>query len=116
MLPQQRITSSLSRSVAFLLFEVLEQSCEFLNLQEIKLAECQHQASYMYILCRGALGRAKSATACITPLHVAGENNIGHLTVSTRTAKPPDLIPCQIFRLYRHEKKKMESTNWDEPE
>ena len=89
MAPQQRITSSLSRSVAFLLFKVLEQSYELVNLQEIKVAACQHQASYMYILCRGALGRAKSATACITPLHVAGENNIGHLAVSTQTAKPP---------------------------
>ena len=31
----------------------------------------------MYSPCRGAPGRAKSATACITSLRVVGENNIG---------------------------------------
>ena len=31
----------------------------------------------MYSLRRGAPGGAKSTTACITSLHVAGENNIG---------------------------------------
>ena len=32
---------------------------------------------YMYSSCRGATGEAKSASACITSLCVAGKNNIG---------------------------------------
>ena len=35
----------------------------------------------MYSLCRGALGGAKSATACIMSFCVADENNIGRFYV-----------------------------------
>ena len=54
----------------------------------------------MYRSCRGVLGGGKSATACITSLHVPGENTGFNLAVSNPTAKPPNLIPRQIFRLY----------------
>ena len=43
-------------------------------------------------------GGAKSASACITSLRIVGENK--DLAVSTQTAKPPNLIPRQLFRLY----------------
>ena len=43
---------SLSWSVADS-HEVLKQCNAFVNLQEIKLVACQHQASYMYSSCRG---------------------------------------------------------------
>ena len=51
---------------------------------------------------RGAPGGAKSATACITSLHIVGENNLADFNsaVSTPTAKPPNLILRQNFRLY----------------
>ena len=56
----------------------------------------------MYSLHRGAPDGTKGTTACITLLRVAGENNISgfNLAVSTQTAKPPNLIPHQIFQLY----------------
>ena len=59
-------------------------------------------ATYMHRSCRGVLGRAKSATACITSLCAVGENKLAdfNLAVSTPTTKPPNLIPCQIFSLY----------------
>jgi len=43
---------------------------------------------------------AKSAT--VTSLHIAGKTILVNfnLTVSALIAKPPILIPCQIFRLY----------------
>ena len=55
----------------------------------------------MYSSRRRVPGGAKSATACITSLRVAGEIILAdfNLTVSTLTAKPPNLIPWQIFRL-----------------
>ena len=45
---------------------------------------------------------AKSATACIMPLHITYEIVLGgvNFVISTPTAKPPNLIPQQIFRLY----------------
>ena len=46
---------------------------------------------------RGVPGGAKSATACITSLHVWVKII---LAVSTLTSKLPNLIPRQIFRLY----------------
>ena len=56
----------------------------------------------MYSLRRGALDRAKSTTACIMSLRVACKIILVdfNLAVSTLTAKLPNLIPCQIFRLY----------------
>ena len=50
----------------------------------------------------GALNGAKSATACITSLRIAYEIILAdfNLAVSTLAAKPPNLIPHQIFRLY----------------
>ena len=56
----------------------------------------------MYSSRRWVLGRAKSATACITSLHVAGKIIMSHfnLVVSTLTAKPPNLVSRQIFQLY----------------
>ena len=53
----------------------------------------------MYSSRRGVLGGAKSATTCITlqeKIILADFN----LAVSTKTAKPPYLIPHQIFWLY----------------
>ena len=45
---------------------------------------------------------AKSATACITSLCIAGETILAdfNLAVSTSTVKPLNIFPCQIFRLY----------------
>ena len=57
----------------------------------------QHRASYMHSSHRGVPGGAKSATACITSLHVWVKII---LAVSTLTSKLPNLIPRQIFRLY----------------
>ena len=60
----------------------------------------------MYSLRKGAPGGAKSATACIMSLRVAGAGAAEiiladfNLAVSTPTAKPPNLNPHQIFRLY----------------
>ena len=47
----------------------------------------------MYSLHRGVQGGAKSATACITSLHVAGENNIGRFLFGSFN---PD---CQTTKL-----------------
>ena len=60
----------------------------------------------MYSLRKGAPGRAKNTTACITSLRVAGVGVTEIIladfnsAVSTPTAKPPNLNPHQIFRLY----------------
>ena len=57
----------------------------------------------MYSSRRGTPGGAKSATACITSLRTLQAEIIlvdFNLAVSTQTAKPPNLIPRQIFRLY----------------
>ena len=56
----------------------------------------------MYSSFRGVPGGAKSATACITSLCIVGEKNLAdiNLVVSIQTAKPPNLILRQIFRLY----------------
>ena len=58
----------------------------------------------MYSLRKGAPGGAKSATACIMSLRVAGAGAAEiiledfNLAVSTPTAKPPNLNPHQISR------------------
>ena len=67
----------LSGRAAVLSLEILEQNHEFANLQEILLAVCKCQASYMYSLLRGATDEVKSATACITSICVVSKNNIG---------------------------------------
>ena len=56
----------------------------------------------MHSLRGGVPGGAKSATACITSLHVVGRIILVdfNLAVSTPTAKLPNLIPRQIFLLY----------------
>ena len=56
----------------------------------------------MYSSCKGSLDRAKSTTTCITSLHVVYKIILPdfNLAVSTSTAKLPNLILCQIFRLY----------------
>ena len=57
----------------------------------------------MYSSRRGAPGGAKSATVCITSLRELQAKIIlvdFNLAVSTQTAKLPNLIPHQIFRLY----------------
>ena len=60
----------------------------------------------MYSLRKGAPGGAKSTTACITSLRVAGVGVAEIIladfnsAVSTPTAKPPNLNPYQIFWLY----------------
>ena len=58
----------------------------------------------MYSLRKWVPGRAKSTTACITSLRVAGAAKIlladFNLAVSTLTAEPPNLNPRQIFWLY----------------
>ena len=57
----------------------------------------------MYSSRGGAPGGAKSARACITSLRALQAKIIladFNLAVSTQTAKPPNLIPHQIFRLY----------------
>ena len=41
----------------------------------------------MYSSCRGVPGGAKSATACITLLRIADENNIGGFDQDCQTAK-----------------------------
>ena len=80
----------------------LNKATSLENLQKIKLAVCWHQASYMYSLCRGVLGGAMSTTACIMSLCIAYEIILAdfNLMVSIPTAKLPNLIPHQIFRLY----------------
>ena len=57
----------------------------------------------MYSSHRGVPGGAKSATPCITSLRLLWAKIIladFNLAVSTQTAKPPNLIPRQIFQLY----------------
>ena len=53
----------------------------------------------MYSSHRGAPGGTKSATACITSLHIAGKNSLVdfNLAVPTQTAK---FNSPSIFRLY----------------
>ena len=62
----------------------------------------------MYSLRGGVPGGAKSTTACITSLRPLQAKIIladFNLLVSTQTAKPPNLIPRQIFQLYGRPKK-----------
>ena len=56
----------------------------------------------MYSSRRGPLDGAKSTTACIMSLYVACKRILAdfNLTVSTPTAKLPNLIPRLIFWLY----------------
>ena len=56
----------------------------------------------MYSSCRRVLSGAKNATACIMSLRVLQATIMVdfNLAVSTQTAKPSNLIPRQIFRLY----------------
>ena len=56
----------------------------------------------MYSSRKGSLDRANSTTTCITSLHVVYKIILAdfNLAVSMSTAKLPNLILCQIFRLY----------------
>ena len=51
----------------------------------------------MYSLRRGVLDGAKSATACIMSLRLQMKLVDFNLAISTQTAKPPNLIPYQIW-------------------
>ena len=66
--------------------EVLEQSHEFANLQEL--------ASYMYSSHRGASNRAKSTTACIT-LCVACEITLVNVKIWQFQPRPANFLAIQ---------------------
>ena len=74
------------------LLRYTEQSCEYAACYKKYNRQCPHWASYIFSSHRGVPGGSKSATACITSLRVAGNNDF-NLAVSTQTTKPPNLIP-----------------------
>ena len=92
----------LSKSVVVSYLSYLNKA---VSSQEVKRAACQRRASYIYSRIqptRGALGRAKSATACITSLQIVHKIILAdfNLVVSTLTSKLLNLISVKFSAIW----------------